>query len=584
MKKLICLVSSRALLVVGASLGLLGTGPAAQAQTIPAYDWSWATQLGPSAGSNRTAFVHGLAADAAGNVTIGGEFDPNLYFANETTILQTNRQPDVFGYTGVNGFLAQYQPSGQLAWTLNLQSNGTLIAAVATDATGNIYALGYRSRSLNFGSGVVLATPTLARAFLVKLSAAGVPQWATDVADAPNGLKENYFIWQLAVDAAGNSVVQGTYSTSLTVAGQTYTAPAGSSTNQPFLVRVSAAGAVTGSWGGQQTQGSNNTRFYTGLALAPTGEVYLAGAVSGAVLQFGNLPPVSSPTSATRSSSFLLKISAANVAEWVLAGNAATATTYNTFNDVKVSASGHIYALGAAVGPFTLGNQPIPNPNNGTSFVARIAPNGTIRRSATGTSSPQSLALGPREDLYIGTYQGPVSWGSVQLAGPATANDQKISVVRLDSTGQALQGWQATGPAIVREPRLAVDGLGQASVAAWLYGTGTFSFGSKNTTASNPWSMFVARTGAQVLAGRSTQPVAGLEIYPNPAHQTVTIGLASVAPASVQVLDALGRLVSTQALAGGSQLDLRGLAAGPYVVRVQQGEAVSYRHLAVLPQ
>ncbi|RZK30738.1 MAG: hypothetical protein EOO63_05970, partial [Hymenobacter sp.] len=103
MKKLFCFISSWALLAVG-------TNPAAQAQTTPAYDWSWATQLGPSAGSNRTAFVHGLAADAAGNVTIGGEFDPNLYFANEATILQTNRQPDVFGYTGVNGFLAQYQP------------------------------------------------------------------------------------------------------------------------------------------------------------------------------------------------------------------------------------------------------------------------------------------------------------------------------------------------------------------------------------------------------------------------------------------------------------------------------------------
>ncbi|RZK24361.1 MAG: T9SS type A sorting domain-containing protein [Hymenobacter sp.] len=584
MKNLFYVLSTRARLVAGLALGLLGTGAAAQAQTSPAYDWSWATQLGPSAGSNRTAFVHGLAADAAGNVTIGGEFDPDLYFANSSTGLQTNRQPDTFGYTGTNGFLAQYQPNGQLAWTLNLPSNGAQVADVATDATGNIYALGYRSRSLNFGSGVVLATPTLARAFLVKLSAAGVPQWAIDVANAPNGVKESYFIWQLAADAAGNCVVQGTYSGSLTIAGQTYTAPAGSYTNQPFLVRVSAAGAVTGSWGGQQTQGDNVNRSYTGLALAPTGEVYLAGAVSGAVLQFGSLPPVTSPATATRPAGFLLKISAANAAEWVLVGNAATATTYNSFNDVKVSASGHIYALGAAVGPFTLGTQVVPNTNNGTSFVARIAPNGTIRRSATGTSSPQNLALGPHEDLYIGTYNGPVSWGSVQLAAPASPNDQLVSVVRLDSTGQALQGWRATGPAIIREPRLAVDGLGQASVAAWLYGTGTFSFGSKPATAANPWGMFVARTGMQVLAGRSAQPVAGLTLYPNPARQSATIGLALAAPASAQVLDALGRLASTQALPAGGQLDLRGLAPGPYVVRVQQGEAVSYRHLAVLPQ
>jgi sarcosine oxidase gamma subunit len=95
--------------------------------------------------------------------------------------------------------------------------------------------------------------------------------------------------------------------------------------------------------------------------------------------------------------------------------------------------------------------------------------------------------------------------------------------------------------------------------------------------------MFVARTGAQVLAGRPAQPVAGLTLYPNPASQSATIGLASAAPASAQVLDALGRLASTQALPSSGQLDLRGLAPGPYVVRVQQGEAVSYRHLAALP-
>jgi hypothetical protein len=580
MKKLLNFWSCRVLLLSGLLASRL-----VQAQTAPSYDWSWATQLGPSAGSNRTAYVRGLAADAAGNVTIGGEFDPNLYFANASTVLQTNRQPDIFGYTNTNGFLAQYQPSGQLAWVLNVESAGSKIVDVATDAAGNIYALGYRGGNLSFGAGVALPTNVGSRAFLVKLNAAGVAQWAVDLVYAPQGLVENYFTWQLAVDAVGNSVVQGTYDGSLTVAGQTFTAPAGSSARQPFLVRVTAAGAVASAWSGQQTQGSDIRRTYTGLALTSNGDVYLTGSVTGAILQFGNLPPVTSIATATLPVGFLLKVSAANVAEWVLVGNAATATTYNAFNDVKVSPAGAIYALGSMLGPLTLGAQAIANPTSGNSFVARLAPNGTIRRVAIGTSSPQNLALGPRDDLYIGTgtIPGPVNWGSVQLPAPATTNDQTLNVLRLDSMGVALQGWQASGPPIVREPRLAVDGLGQASVAAWLYGVGTFNFGSKPATAPNLWGMLVARTGAQVLAGRAAQPVPGLAIYPNPARETATIELALPAMAQAQVLDALGRVVATQALPRTGTLSLRGLAPGTYLVRVQQGAAVSYQHLAVQP-
>lgn|GEM_PF-6952566 len=456
---------------------------------------------------------------------------------------------------------------------------------MATDAAGNIYALGYRVGKLDFGAGVALLTQQGSRAFLVKLSATGVPQWAVDLVYAPEGLTESYFTWQLAVDAAGNGVVQGTYSGAISIAGQTYTTPVGSSARQPFLVRTTAAGTVASAWGGQQTQGDDIDRLYTGLALAPTGEVYLSGSVSGAVLQFGSLPPVSSPTTATRPVGFLLKVSAANVAEWVLVGNAATATTYNAFSDVKVSPTGAIYALGGMGGPLTLGTQPIANPTNGNTFVARLAPSGTIRRITIGTSSPQSLAIGPQDDLYIdiGTAPGPVSWGNVQLPGPTAANDQRLNVLRLDSTGQALQGWQARGPASVREPRLAVDGQGQAAVAAWLYGTGSYSFGSKPATAANLWGMLVARTGAQVLAGRTVAPVPGLAIYPNPARATATLDLALSAPAQVQVLDALGRVVATQALPHAGTLDLRGLAAGTYLVRVQQGAAASYQHLTVLP-
>ena len=571
-------------LAMGLLLGLLAGPAPSWAQVGVTYDWAWATQLGPSAGSNRTGFVNGVAADAAGNVTIGGEFDPDLRFAGSPLVLGTNRVPDPrTGFTYTNGFLAQYRADGQLNWTLNLESQGGRVVDVVADAAGNLYALGYCNRGLVIGGALVVATPG-PRAFLLKVNAAGVVQWATDVVDASYGVSDSQEHWKLAVDAAGNSVVFGTYRGSLTVGSQTYTSPAALPyTSQPFLVRVSAAGQVTGSWAGQQTRGSNEDRNYTGLALSPTGEVYLAGSVFDATLTFGNLPPIAGPANIPRSTGFLLKISSANVPEWALVGTLATPTTGNYFSDVKVSAAGHLYALGGmSSNPLTLGTQTVPNPNNDNAFVLRLTPDGTIRRSATGTLSPRGLALGPHEDLYISTLVNAVRWGAVQLTAPAGAQ-QQMSVLRLDSTGRALQGWLASGPAIARQPRLAVDGLGQATVATWLYGTGTFSFGSKSATATDLWGMFVARTGAPVLAARAAQAVPGLEIYPNPARQTVTVGLARAAPARVQVFDMLGRLVRTQMLPGSGSLDLSGLLPGTYQVRVQQGPAQSHRHLTVLP-
>ncbi|MFD2784248.1 T9SS type A sorting domain-containing protein [Hymenobacter rubripertinctus] len=563
-------------------LGLLAGPAPSWAQVGATSDWAWATQLGPSAGSNRTGFVNGVAADAAGNVTIGGEFDPDLRFAGSPLVLGTNRPPDPrTGFTYTNGFLAQYRADGQLNWTLNLESQGGRVVDVAADAAGNLYALGYCNRGLVIGGALVVATPG-PRAFLLKVSAAGIVQWASDVVEAGYGVSDGQGNWKLAVDAAGNSVVFGTYRGSLTVGTQTYTSPV-AYTKQPFLVRVNAAGQVAGSWAGQQPKGDDDARFYNGLALSPTGDVYLAGWVFDATLLFGNLPPVAGPTNTPRSTGFLVKISSANIPEWVLVGTLATPTAGNYFDDVKVSAAGHVYALGGmSTNPLTLGTQTVPNPNNDNAFVLRLTPEGTIRRSATGTLSPRGLALGPHEDLYIVTLVNAVRWGAVQLTAPAGAQ-QQVSVLRLDSTGRALQGWLASGPAIARQPRLAVDGLGQATVASWLYGTGTFTFGTRSATAPDLWGMFVARTSAPVLAVRAAQAVPGLALYPNPARQTVTVGLARAAPAQVQLFDMLGRLVRTQALPGPGPLDLRALPAGVYQVRVQQGPTQSYRHLTVMP-
>jgi hypothetical protein len=175
-------------LTSGLSLALLMAVPVANAQSGTGTDWSWATQLGPTVSPPPLTLtpavgVGGITTDAAGNVTIGGYFDPDLSFANEATVLRTNRQPDpATTFTFSNGFLAQYRLDGRLAWAMNLESRGAGVVDLASDAAGNVYALGYRSAALTFGDGgPMLPATNRAKYFVVKLSPLGVAEWAIDV-------------------------------------------------------------------------------------------------------------------------------------------------------------------------------------------------------------------------------------------------------------------------------------------------------------------------------------------------------------------------------------------------------------------
>jgi len=66
-------------------------------------------------------------------------------------------------------------------------------------------------------------------------------------------------------------------------------------------------------------------------------------------------------------------------------------------------------------------------------------------------------------------------------------------------------------------------------------------------------------------------PPAGLEIYPNPAREAVTIQSPNPAPATVRIYSVQGRLITKVPMTGGKvTLSVRQLPAGLYLVRVRE--------------
>ena len=568
--------SGRRVLLALATAGLAAPALAQTTPASPRYDWQWATQLGPrqtpGLGAGETT-LGGLAADATGRVVVGGSYQPALSFANSPTVLRTSFP---ITSTATSGYVVQYAPTGTLAWTVDLAGGlDAKVADVATDAAGNTYAVGFYVQRVAFNGLLPLQGGT---SFLVKISPAGVPLWAVNVMNSPilaaNGG------WQLATDLAGNCVVRGGFVGSVTLGTRTYTGPGALA--HPFVARYSAAGALLSSWAGVQTgTPTYGPSTFHGLVLGPAGEVYMSGiAAPGITLQFGNLPPVVG--TGNSDTGFLLRITPAGTADWAFNSPGVALA------DLVISrTSGYLYLEGGTLSGFTLGGLTYPYPTGSGLglFIAQVRPNGTVRKFlGGGRDRGGNLAIGPRDELSLGFLLNG-RWDNAQIDPPATPNDQNIGVIQIDSAGHSLRSWQASGPSVVRAVKIAVDGTGQATFAAWALGAPvSFAFGSSAVGVPTAFSVLVGRTSLRPLAARAAQEIVGFDVFPNPTQGEVHVAAQGVAPIALEVRDALGRTVGKTTLANGARtFALPGLAAGIYLVRAQQGAAVSYRRLSIAP-
>lgn len=468
---------------------------------------------------------------------------------------------------------------------------------VATDGPGNVYVIGSYVQQLRLDGTVVALTANAATSFLAKFSPAGALLWVNNV--EPDAPATNLIgVQRLATDVAGNCAVLGNFATRIVFNGTTYAGTSGQSHN--LVARYNAAGTLTGAFASYTITGSpsGSTRDYefTGLGLAPTGEVYLGGWVRPtATLQFGTLPVLTGPSTAN-AAGFVVKLSPANTAEWLLgttgpARQSSSSPAGQSVTGLVVGPQGRCYAVGSLYGStMTLGPQALATGNAAGAtgrdlFVARIAPNGTVESlvGGGGTDKIWGCALGPQGEVTISTSGG-LDWGAVRLAGAPWPASQLLGLVQLDAAGVPQRGWQAGSTFRPYAPLVAVDGQNRPVLAGTEYGTTPFVFGTRQFTSAYAWHTLIARTGTVVLATRPAAQVAGLEVYPNPARGSVEVRTARAGTTRIQLLDALGQSVRTQTLPSGqTSVALVGLAAGSYTLLVQQGEARSFRHLVVQP-
>ncbi|HET9502301.1 MAG TPA: T9SS type A sorting domain-containing protein [Hymenobacter sp.] len=236
---------------------------------------------------------------------------------------------------------------------------------------------------------------------------------------------------------------------------------------------------------------------------------------------------------------------------------------------------------------------------SGDVFVAKLTDAGTAATDgwalqAGGTRNDSTTAIvASSSGLYVaGSFSSPTaSFGATTVANASTStnffNGYSAFAARIveTATGASFaRALPAGGAGGARATSLAASGSSLYVVGS-LEGTNA-SFGSLTVLGNvNSGAGFLAEIGGAALATRAVSALAEDALYPNPAAHGAAMVRVPVAKgtATLTLLDALGRVVRTQPATPGTecQLNLAGLRAGAYLVRVQAGDLLAVRQLLV---
>lgn len=315
-------------------------------------------------------------------ITIGGmavEPSGNFYVVG-ASVKPGNGTPDV-----VTGYLRKYGPGGEAIWAQEVTPPANV---VALDARNNVYVTGRAAGSLTgSGNGV----------YLRKYSSSGVPQWNKEF-----GTPLIERASDIAVDAEGNVYVAG--GTLGTVENPN------TGIHDGRLRKFDASGVET--WTRQLASAADEV--LNGVAVDPSGNVYIAGYTDGALDGTGgNLGDADA---------FLRKYDPSGNVLWTEQFGTDRADIVWA---VRVDTDGAAYVAGPTEGSLAVAQV------GGAydAFIRKYDPNGVVQwTSQTGLSTADtvfSLAIAPNGNVY----GGGMVYGA---SGSAEPGREDALIVKLD--------------------------------------------------------------------------------------------------------------------------------------------------------
>ncbi|HEX8327454.1 MAG TPA: hypothetical protein VF629_07925, partial [Hymenobacter sp.] len=483
-----------------------------------AQSWQWAvTPVTNAQGFSRVAAV---ALDGTGGLVVTGIFSGTVAFG--ATALTSVGAQDLY--------VARLDESG--AWTQAVRGPaGAAPGALAVDAAGTAVVAGqFAGPSATFGTFPLAnaGTGTTTDLFVARLSAAGA--WTQAVRGGGAGAEE---ATALALDAAGNAVVAGTYRDAATAFGAATLSNGGGF--DVFVARLSAAGAWTQAVGA----GSSGSDVARALALDASGTAHVAGDFDSFSVRFGAVTVANSTDGTggigTFSTPFVASLTAAGTwARAVRATSSGSMTAVGLAGDGagNLVVTGHFTGQTARFGLLSLSNvNPRSNGISADVYVARLSAAGAwtqaVGAGGPGSDRPAGLALdGQGNAVVVGTFQGATAtFGPTVLTNttvPVPPSEDTVPdafVARLSAAGAWTQAVGAGGPEQDAALDAAVDATGgRVFITGGFQGPSAFG-PTVLASASAVSAAFVARVGGLPLGtANSVVARARLTLSPNPAR------------------------------------------------------------------
>jgi hypothetical protein len=231
--------------------------------------------------------------------------------------------------TLLNLSIKAQSPSIMLEWGKAMgNANIDIASQSATDASGNVYTVGYFGGTVDFDPSASTYTLTSAGAydmFIQKLDANGNFIWANRIGSTGNEAANTVF-----VDGSNNIYIGGYYNGTVDFDWNAGNLSLSSGTVQSaFIAKYNSTGNITWLKGliGTSTSNANS------ISVDNSGNVYTAGTIGQGVIDFDPNVGVSSFT-VTNSGFFVQKLTSAGNLSWAKGFNSATAGCYATTIDL----------------------------------------------------------------------------------------------------------------------------------------------------------------------------------------------------------------------------------------------------------
>lgn len=521
----------------------------------------WATYYG----GLDSDFGSAIATDSMGNVYLAGHTESE-------NIMNTGGHQNTYGGGDLDVFLVKFDASGARLWSTYYGGTGWDYGySLAIDQEGNLYLAGTTISSSNIASGGHQNTHAGNNdAFLVKFDAAGVRQWATYYGGS--GIDSGR---DVAVDKQGNVYLAGQTQSTAGIASGGHQNTQGGATDA-FLVKFNASGARL--WA--TYYGGFGFEENSSVATDGQGNVYLAGRSEG----YGNIASGGHQNNFGGGAydAFLAKFNASGARLW--------ATFYGGTKD----------DLGFSVATDVLGNVYLAGNTNSNNNIAAAGHQMTLGGGLFGDAFLARFnAAGQRQ---WGTYYGGASsesggrvatdgQGNVYLAGASGSTDNiasggfqntpggtdDIFLAKFDASGARQWGTYYGAPPDDQAQAVATDPLGNIFVTGRTESSYSFaSAGYQNIYGGGAWDAFLIKVDGDAISGSpALNPLSPrINTFPNPVEDVLQVAVDNPSPSACALLlhDMQGRLLRQQTIpasgAWTTELDLRGLPAGVYVVTV----------------